>query len=167
MDLSTAVLATIPPVFAILVEIFNPVSEKLIRNSAERDLRQYEVGSNHPHLIDDATKLTNGAVEVSGLAPTFVATVSSGFGVLYDFPKPTLMAIYGLIFVVLALILIRLLGGQTFLQIDCTKQPQQLWGRVITLPWTGSGLIARFIFIANGLLIVFVIVAYCASLAKL
>src|SRR6476660_2219053 len=69
MELSTLGLAIIPPALAILVERLNPISERLLRASAEQDLRDYET-TNHVPLIDAATKFANGAVEVAGLAPT-------------------------------------------------------------------------------------------------
>src|SRR5271168_2588611 len=105
MDFATVGLSIIPPALAIAVERLNPVSETLLRRSAEQDLKDYEA-RNHQHLIDDATKFASGAVEVAGLAPTLVAAVTSGFGVLHELPRPFWPSIvYVLIFIVLVLMI--------------------------------------------------------------
>ena len=137
MTPATVVLATIPPAFALLVELLNPVSERVIRRSVEKDLAGYENASPAAHdvLINYATSLTSGAVEVSGLAPTFVASVTSGFGVLYEYPNPWLIMAYILVFVGLVLFLLRYLSGQTFVEIDDTCQSLNLFGREIPMPW--------------------------------
>jgi hypothetical protein len=162
MSPAATVLAIIPPCFAILVEIFNPVSADLIRASAVRDLERFQLGENQNALIDITTKLTCGAVEVSGLAPTLVATVTSGFGIFYEFPNIWLIVLYILTLLCLALVVLRFLGGQTFYQVEDTRQPRLIFGRTITLPWRGSRAIARLIFFSNGLLITLVLVTYCA-----
>jgi hypothetical protein len=160
MEFSAVGLAIIPPALAIAVERLRPVSESLLRRSAEQDLLDYEA-ANHQQLIDDATKLANGAVEVAGLAPTLVASVTSGFGILHEFPQPFWPAIiYVLIFIALVLLLLRLLTGQTFLQLDDRRLAVTLWGRERTLPWTGTKIMSYFIYSANLILIVFAITTY-------
>jgi hypothetical protein len=153
MQLSALGLVIIPPALAIAVERLNPITERHLRRSAEQDLQLYDA-NNHEHLIDDATKFANGAVEVAGLAPTLVACVTSGFGVLHEFPHPFWPAIiYVLIFVALVLLLLRLLAGQTFLQLDDRRLPVHWRGRETTLPWTGTKAVSYFIYAANLILI--------------
>jgi hypothetical protein len=160
MNFATIVLSIIPPALAIAVEWLNPVSERLLRRSAEQDLLDYEA-QNHQHLIDDATKLANGAVEVAGLAPTFVAAVTSGFGVLHELPRPFWPSIiYILIFVGLVLLLLRLLGGQTFVQMDDRRMSITFWGHERTLPWTTVRIVSFFIYAANLILIAFAFGTY-------
>ena len=161
MELSTLGLTIIPPALALTVERLNPVNERLLRRSAEQDLMPYNA-ENYQHLIDDSTKLANGAVEVAGLAPTLVASVTSGFGVLHEFPNPFWPAIiYVLIFVALVLLLLRLLAGQTFLELDDRKLCIHWCGRERTLPWTGTKMVSNFIYTANFILIIFALVTYC------
>lgn len=163
MEPSALGLAIIPPALAIAVERLNPVSERLLRRSAELDLQDYEP-HNHQPLIDDTTKLANGAVEVAGLAPTLIAAVTSGFGVLHELPQPFWPTIiYVLIFIVLVLLLLRLLSGQTFLQIDDRRMPVILWKRERTLPWTGTKIVSYFIYSANSILIAFAVITYCVT----
>jgi hypothetical protein len=161
MNFSTAGLAIIPPALAIAVERLSPVSERSLRQSVKQDLDAYET-ANHQHLIDDATKLAAGAVEVAGLAPTLVASVTSGFAILYEFPKPLWPTIiYVLVYITLALLLLRLLVGQTFKQIGDQKPIVHWWGKERTLPWTGTQTVSYFIYTSNLILILFVIVSYC------
>ncbi len=161
MTPAAMVVAVIPPIFAILVETFNPVSERLIRESAIRDLEPFETSANHKHLIDNATKLTVGAVEVSGLAPTLVASVTSGFGVLYEVPYPWLIMAYVLAFVALVLVILRFLGGQSFLSIETRRQEQKIFRWSFTPTRTGSEIVSFVIYLANVLLLAFVLLTYC------
>jgi hypothetical protein len=69
-----------------------------------------------------ATISSVAAVEVSGLAPTLVASVTSGFAVLHELPEPFWPAIlYTLIFVTLVLFVMWLLSGSTFYAIGENK----------------------------------------------
>jgi hypothetical protein len=162
MDFATVGLSIIPPALAIAVERLNPINEQSLRRSAIEDLRDYE-NKNHQQLIDDATKFANGAVEVAGLAPTLVAAVTSGFGILHELPQPFWPSlVYVLIFVTLILFVIRLLSGQTFLHIDDRRTAVWFWGRERTLPWTSSKIVSFCIYLANLLLIVFALATYAA-----
>jgi hypothetical protein len=166
MQPSTLVLALIPPVFAIVGELLNPINERSLKASAEKDLRNYEQGTNHQHLIDDATSFANGAVEVAGLAPTFIASITTGFGIWHEFRDPFWPAvIFVSIYVILGLCLWSFLSGQTYLQIDTTRQPVHIFGRARTLPYTGTKIISRFVYAANVILIAFLAVAYYYSTA--
>lgn len=158
MTPAAALLAVIPPSFAILVELLNPISDKLLRRSVERDLVGYETSSAeaHEHLVDRATSLASGAVEVSRLAPTLVAAVTSGFGVLYEYPNPLLIVAYVLVFMALVLFLIHYLGGQTFFEIEDTCPSFKLAWWEIDLSFHGSTVVSFLIYFANALLIAFV-----------
>jgi len=160
MELPTLILAVIPPTLALAMEWLNPVSERLLRQNAEQDLQGYG-GKNREHLIDDVTKFANGAVEVSGLAPTLVACVTSGFGTLYELRNPFWPTVaYVLIFITLTLLLLKFLLGQTFLQIDDRRMPISLFGRERTIPWTGTQLVSYFIYSANIVFIAFAVGTY-------
>jgi hypothetical protein len=162
MSPAAVVLAMIPPAFAILVERFNPISDGAIRSRVERDLQQFkrDDDAEHEALVVHSAKMVEGAVEVAGLAPTFVACLTSGFGVLSEYPNPWLIVGYILVFLALLLFLLHYLGGQTFL--DMT-----LITKKIPLPFFGSRLpaevISRTIYIANALLILFVLVVFLVS----
>jgi hypothetical protein len=161
MQASTLGLAIIPPVLALAVERLNPINERLLRRSAVQDLQPYEA-ANHQHLIDDATKMANGAVEVAGLAPTLVASVTSGFGILHELPHPFWPAIiYVLIFICLVLLILRLLVGQTFLQLDDRPLSIHLCGKERTLSWTGTQTVSKLIYVSNFILIAFGLLTYC------
>jgi len=166
MTPATAVLAALPPVFAILVEIFNPVSEPSIRRSVERDLEAHGKDADFAHLVDDATGIASGAVEVSGLAPTLVAAVTSGFGVLYELPKPWLVFTYVLVFATIVLVTLRFLAGQTYLQIDSQRPSQDILGWKFTLPWPASSGVRLLIFVANFLLIGLVAIVYLSGASE-
>lgn len=159
---ASAAFAIIPPAFAILVEALNPISEKSIFRSAERDLAGYSTGNptQHNDLLTYATKMANGAVEVSGLAPTLVAAVTSGFGALYEVPSPWLIMGYILILMALALLILSYLSGNTFGEIDDTCPPLKMFFFNIPLPWTGSKVVSSFIYAVNVLLIAFVLLVY-------
>lgn len=158
LTLAAAILAVIPPSFAILVELLNPISENMLRRSAELDLVDYEIASpeEHEKLLRRATGLANGAVEVSGLAPTLVAAVTSGFGVLYEYPNPSLIVVYVLVFIALVLFLLRYLGGHTFFEIDDSCPSFRFAWWEFDLNFRGSSVVSFLIYLANLLLIFFV-----------
>ncbi|GGI21035.1 hypothetical protein [Bradyrhizobium guangdongense] len=162
LEKATAILATIPPGFAILVELFNPISSKLVERNVEQDLKAYETASEDAHdlLIRRAAALTTGAVEVSGLAPTLVAAVTSGFGVLYEYSNPSLIICYVLVFMALALFLLRYLGGHTLYEIEDGPLPFRFAYWEINLPFRGSSVVSFLIYLANTLLITFVWIVY-------
>jgi hypothetical protein len=159
---ASAAFAIIPPAFAILVEALTPVSEKSIHHSAERDLAAYEHSSQEQHdlLITYATKMTSGAVEVSGLAPTLVAAVTSGFGALYEVPNAWLIMSYILIIMALVLLVLSYLSGNTFGEIDDKCPPLKIFFFQIPLPWSGSKGVSGLIYAVNVLLILFVLVVF-------
>jgi hypothetical protein len=113
-------------------------------------------------LIDNATAFTAGAVEVSGLAPTLVAAVTSGFGVFHEWPDPRIIAAYILTLVALALFVLRYLAGQNFLQVQSASMPQNIFGYEIRRPWSGAKLVSRLIYFTNGLLVSLVLIVYFA-----
>jgi hypothetical protein len=162
LDWATVGLAIIPPTLALAVERLNPINEAVLRNSVERDLTAYQNDENQVHLFDDATALASSAVEVSGLAPTLVASVTSGFAILHEYPYPLWPSVfYVLTFIVMVLMLLRLLGGRTFQQIDTTRPEISFWGRDRTLPWTVTKTVSYFIYASNLALIFFAVLSYC------
>ena len=157
--LSNLALAVIPPVGAIVVERFNPLSDRVIGGYVEKDLDRYDK-VNHEALIIDATKMVAGAIELSGLAPTVVATITSAFAILSEFNEPFWpTVIYVSFFVILALVLFREIGGQTFLQLADTRQSR--------LNWTGTKVIQITIFCVNGVLILLILLSKWQLIARL
>lgn len=117
LALAGLVLAIIPPAGAILVELINPIGEKVISASVEKDLGRYGKVSRDA-MLSDASKMVEGAVELAGLAPTFVATITSAFTVLYESNRSFLLLVaYFCVMGAIALWLFREIGGQTFLQL--------------------------------------------------
>lgn len=171
MERSTAILASLPPIFAIAVEAFNPINESSVGPKIEMDLRKFEEGSNHPHLIERCTKIVCGAVEVAGLAPTFVAALTAGFAVWFEFVASWIKGSFHyadvfvigghlLLMLLTLLVLLSFLGGQTYFQIEATRQPWTIIGHTVTLPWSGSHAIARIIILVNLLLVGLIWTAY-------
>jgi hypothetical protein len=161
-------LLALGPILAIAVEALNPVSERMIRRSVEHDLRDYEE-TNHQPLIESATKLTLGAVEVTGLAPTIVAVATTGSAMLHEIANPYFpMLVYLAMFVLMVLGVIRLLGGLTFGQIEDSRPEYLLpFRRKVTLPWTPSWAISYIIYSANiTLILVAFLTLYFAAPAK-
>lgn len=166
MNLSAALLVTVGPLLAILVEALNPVSERLIRQSAERDLSVYGT-ANHELLVEDVTKLTSGAVEVAGLAPTLVAVVTSGFAILHEIANPYVpLLLYLAAVIAMVLVLFQFLFGSSFLEIETTRQPITVAGWAFTPRWTGSKAVSIGIYTLNVLLIVVALAALYFSPAK-
>jgi hypothetical protein len=162
MTPAAVVLAMIPPVFAILVEWFNPISTSAIASSVKRDLAQFNQDDDEVHegLVTHATKMVEGAVEVAGLAPTCVACLTSGFGVLSEYPNPWVIVCYILVFLALLLFILHYLAGQSFL--DMASVPKET-----PLPRFGRHLpiyiISRTIYFANFTLIAFIAVVFVVS----
>ena len=148
------ILLAIGPILAMIVESLNPISEAMIRKSVEDDLRTYEQ-RHHEQLVDDATKLTVGAVEVTGLAPTVVSVFTTAFAILHEVERPffPMLGVF-VLFVIILLVVVRLLGGLTFVQIETTRQPYNLpvFGEV-TLPWSASRMVSLLIYLSNSILI--------------
>jgi hypothetical protein len=164
MNLNSAILAIFPPVFAVILERYNPINEISIRPKVERDLKRFEDYEHHGTLLDVSTKMVTGAVEVAGLAPTILAVLTSGFGVLYEFlPNPWPILAYAFFIAVLVILVLSFLGSQTFYELEATKQPWKLLpGRASKPKRTGSQKISLLIVVVNCLLITLVVVTYCA-----
>lgn len=162
MSPAAAVLATIPPAFAILIERFNPVSARAIRTSVEKDLELFQSGAPaaHQSLVDHSAKMVEGGVEVAGLASTFVACLTSGFGVLSEYPNPWLIVAYILVFLAILLFLLHYLAGRSFLEMVTQMNP-------VPLPWVSARppveIVSRIIYFANFLLIAFVAIVLLVS----
>lgn len=119
MDASTLGLAVIPPALAIVVEKFNPISEEKLRSSWTADLDEFKSLSNYDLLFENVLKGSSAAIEVSGLAPTIVAAVTSGFAVLHEMASPFWPTIIYLItFIALGLFMSNSLSGLSFFRID-------------------------------------------------
>jgi hypothetical protein len=165
MTPASAVLAVIPPFFAIFVELLNPISERSISHSVQKDLENYKVSTaiDYNTLTKQVESIVGGAVEVAGLAPTFVASLTSGFSVLNDLPNPWVIVGYILVFLALLLFLLHYLSGQTYLQMSDTKQPIELFGYKVPVRWHGTSIVSALIYIANLLLILFVVIIFAVT----
>jgi len=165
MNYASFALLIVGPVLAIMVEALNPISERMIRKSVEDDLREYE-DLHHPQLLDDATKLTIGAVEITGLTPTIVSAATTACAMFNEFQKPFFpMLMLFVIVIIGGLIIFQVVGGLTFVQIETTRQPYRIIGLgEVTLPWTASQVVSFLIYFANAALIAIAgITSYVAS----
>jgi hypothetical protein len=152
-------LAIIPPTLAILVELLNPVSRAMIAASAEADLQPF-AADNHNELLETVTKSTEAAVEIAGLAPTLVASITSGFAIIHEYPQPFWPAIvYVLIFMGLVLFILWMLAGNTFFQIDDLAFRVTLFRKDINFP-VRTLVVRRIIYISNSLLIILAFGSY-------
>jgi len=155
MEISAAIVATLPPVFAIAVELFNPINERVIQPKVETDLKKYQpkLLKDQEHLVTDVTRIACGAVEVSGLAPTVLAALTSGIAVIIERPAFWLISGYVLTLVVLVLLVFSFLGGQTYLDVETKRKEWLIFRRP---RWTGSQKIKRLIIFVDLLLILLV-----------
>jgi hypothetical protein len=104
--------------------------------------------------------MVEGAVEVAGLAPTFVACLTSGFGVLSEYPNPWMVVGYILVFLAILLFLLHYLSGLTFLEMVTATRAVPLPGVRARPP---AEIVSRTIYIANFLLIAFVAIVFLVS----
>lgn len=119
MDLPDLVLAAIPPLLAMLIERFNPISSNTIRLNAERDLDDFRSLAEFPMLVDTVAAFTAAVVEVSGLAPTLVSAIVSGFAVVHAVDRPFwLIVTYCLVLIVVVIPVLRLLTGVGYLDLE-------------------------------------------------
>ena len=172
MDTGTFILALLPPSLAIVVEFFNPISERVLRKSALSYLERFQSQVRAPApmtglpmnappqtdrqsydaLVDSVAKASTAAVEVGGVAPTFVASITSGFAVLHELASPLWLTIsYIITFLILILFLLRLLLGHDFYQISITN-PKVLKKYPFVLSYEKT--VSAVIYSANLLLIV-------------
>jgi hypothetical protein len=119
MDAKAAILASLPPLLAILVEVFNPVSENLIRSEAERVIRDERLQNQDPEVI---AKTAHGAIAVSSLAPTILSVVSGGLAIASELAKTgfVLLSVFILGLTFLILNLMKSLSGLSYYQIAIT-----------------------------------------------
>lgn len=129
MDTPTFVLAVGPPVMAILVEWLTPINDEYVRSSVERDLARLDNGcpdsitkmSEWSFVVTKMVKSNAAAAEISGLAPTIISCLTSGFAVAHELPNPYWMfGIYFGLFILLALVVLRTLVGKTFFMMNDT-----------------------------------------------
>ena len=154
-------LAVIPPMLAIIVEFLNPINDHVLEASAEADLARFQIGQDHDVLVETAARSAGGAVEVAGLAPSLVSTISSGFAVVHDLPSPFWPAVcYILPFVAVILIILRLLGSRTFLEIETEPHVIEWRGRTIPIGRTRSQIVSWIIYAVNCLLISVAFIVY-------
>lgn len=161
MDLSTAFLAVVPSLLAMLVEHLSLIDESTLRSNAARAFRSDDKVNLDPDLLDNIAKFSAGAVEVTGLFPTLIACVSSCFAILHEYPSPFWpFVFYLLIFLFLISLVLKFLSGQTYFDIVEKSQEVSLFGSKITLP-LGKKTLGYFIYAANLIFIAFVIFTYC------
>jgi hypothetical protein len=172
VEKATFILAVLPPALAIVVEFLNPINERVLHQSALGHLSKFkdqvhangslQIG-NQPlanpidpganafdTLVDHVARSSAAAVEVSGVAPTFVACITSGFAVLHELPSPLWLTIsYVVAFLILILFLLRLLLGHNFLDIADSVPRFAYWDFFLSREKT----VSATIYAANGLLI--------------
>jgi hypothetical protein len=144
---------------AILVELLNPVSRSMISANAEADLQPF-AAANHDELLETVTKSTQAAVEIAGLAPTLVASITSGFAIIHEYPQPFWPAIgYVLIFIGLVLFILWMLSGNTLFEIDDLAFTVKFFRWEISMP-VRTQVVRRIIYISNTLLIILAFGSY-------
>lgn len=91
-----------------------------------------------------------------------MACLTSGFGVLSEYPNPWLIVGYVLVFLALLLFLIWFLSGRSYLDIFESARTINLlvrrWNAVHAVK-----VVSVLIYLANGLLIAFVLIAFAIS----
>ncbi|WP_429554020.1 hypothetical protein [Paraburkholderia sp. MM5477-R1] len=154
------------------------MSDDAIQFSIERDLGDFNVidpddgnvagatgnKTGQSELVKAAVISTRAAVEVSGLAPTIISCVTSGFAVVNEMEPPLWYAIgYVVAFIALGLFVIRMLAGHSFLEIGAREY-------TICLPWKGvqikrtrTELVSWAIYGANSLLIAVALLVFVIS----
>ena len=155
-------LAIIPPALALLVECFNPVNSRTVKASIERD-----IDADFPGLIDRDDLVTvmqkagTAIAEIAGLAPTLIASTTSGFAILHELASPFWPAvIYVLVAMAAALYLLWLLSGLTFSQIDGRNAAIPLPFVEIGLDLKRTTMVSLAIYAANGALIALAVVVF-------
>jgi hypothetical protein len=181
LDASALAFAILPPLLAMLVEYRSPVSDDAIQFSIERDLGEFNVvdpdenntggagaqTAASSELVKAAVISTKSAVEVSGLAPTIVSCVTSGFAVVNEMASPLWFAVaYVVAFITLGLFVIRMLAGHSFLEIGSRDYETCLRWKGVRVSRTRTQLVAWTIYGANGLLIVTAFLVFVLSPGK-
>jgi hypothetical protein len=155
VDASDFGLAVIPPVLAMVVEWLNPLTDEHVLGSARIDLEQYQRDKNHDLLTETVALSTSAAVEIAGLSPTIVSAITSGFAIIHSIPHPFWYTIgYVLIFVAIALGLLRMLAGRTFHQIRTTRPVIRWWGKDRQFPWFRTKIVSSIIYLSNFVLVI-------------
>jgi hypothetical protein len=163
MDGAVFGLAIIPPILAMAVERFNPLTEHRAKTSAEADLHQFQAATlnNYNILVERVTFSTLAAIEVAGLAPTLVSAVTSGFAILHEIPNPFWYTIvYVIFFITITLVLLNLLAGRSFYEIQTTKPTYKRKGRPKVIGQTRSGIVSATIYVANIALVLLAVSTY-------
>jgi hypothetical protein len=159
MDGRAAILAGLPPLLAILVEVYNPVSESLIRSEAERVIRDERLENQDPDVI---AKTAHGALAVASLAPTILSVVSGGLAIAAELAATgfVFLAAFILILTFLLLNLMKSVSGLSYYQIAITTRrlswPIRLWNCVLGRKGYGplhTAVVSRFIYATNSLLL--------------
>jgi hypothetical protein len=154
-----AILASLPPLLAILVEVLNPVSEDLIKNEAKRVIQDEKLENQDPNVI---AKTAHGAMAVASLAPTILSVVSGGLAIASELATTGFLLLAGFILTLtlLFLNLVKSLSGLSYYQIAATTRPL-IWPirtlkRVFRCKPYGplhTKVISRFIYATNSLLL--------------
>src|SRR6266436_373133 len=96
-------LASFPAGVAILLEVFNPLSETFVRRQAGEAVAARHLAPNSPDVL---ATFGFGAASVAGLAPTALSVLTAALALLHDLPGPEVFWwLYG-VFVVMVLILL-------------------------------------------------------------
>lgn len=163
MQKSTLALALLPPFMALLIEAANPMSDARIEADCDANLPD---GLQNTEFFEDTKSamrvITSAAVEVSGLSPTFAASITSGFAVIHELDKPFWPAIcYIMIFASVIVFILWVLSGATLFEIGNDNISIHFsWGLVLKRMESDKGrvtrqdVIRRIIYLSNLFLIV-------------
>ena len=166
MTLGDFILAVLPPAGAIFVERIDLLNLEYLNLDASRTLKEksWEADkvSDHNVIRDFIALSSSGASEISGLAPTFVSVITSGFAILKEIQAwlwPTVVYIISIMTIVL--LVIKLLRGSTCYAI--AGRQFTFWrGRILKegIRRTPKQITSYFIYLTNLLLILLAIAVF-------
>jgi hypothetical protein len=159
MDAKLAVLVSMPPLLAIMVEMINPVSEEWLKNEAERIVKVENLLNHSPDVIASNAR---GAIAVASLAPTLLSVVSGSLAVIAELADIgfVFLAIFILVMTFLTLRILRIVSGLSYYQIAITSKPLNKLGKKLReifgkRPYgpLHTKVISRFIYKINSVLL--------------
>jgi hypothetical protein len=159
MDARAAILAGVPPVLAIVVEKYNPISKSSVRSEAERVIQIEKLENQDPDVIANTAL---GAVAVASVAPTILSVVSGVTAILAELSATgfVVFAAFTVIMAFLVLNLTKSLSSLNYYEIATTTRqlswPIRLWNRVLKRKSYGplhTKVVSRFIYATNSLLL--------------
>ena len=160
-------LAVLGPMLASIIERFNPINLKSLELRVTPDLAEF--GSSDV-LRMTVANIAAAAVEVSGVAPTFVAGITAGFAILHDDPAWWLI-VYCIAFTLVLVGVVRLASSRSYLDLASMPAFPDLATRSLgKLRWVqdarGVEVLAWTIYLINVLVIVAALSTYAVGASR-